>query len=91
MTDPLTPRATRSIHSSPRPARSPRILRLAAAMIPLAAMMLLASSCNLVKPKEKKKFGEACESPFDCESTNCNRERATVSLKLQGGLECART
>jgi hypothetical protein len=77
MTDTSTARATR--HASP--ARPARIFRLAAAMIPLAAMMLLASSCNLVKPKEKKKFGETCEGPFDCESTKCNRERGNICTK----------
>ncbi|MEJ7729340.1 MAG: hypothetical protein WKG00_08995 [Polyangiaceae bacterium] len=67
--------------ASRRPSRAGRILRLASALLPLAGMVLLASSCNLVKPKDKKKFGEACESPFDCESTKCNRERGNMCTK----------
>ena len=76
MTEPSSTRA-----STPRSNRSARVLHLAAALLPLVAILSLASSCGLVKPKVKKKFGEACESPFDCESTNCNRERGNICSK----------
>jgi hypothetical protein len=61
--------------------RSQRLVGLALALLSLAVMALTSASCNLVKPKEKKKFGEPCESPFDCESTNCNRERGGICSK----------
>jgi hypothetical protein len=46
--------------------------------------------CDLIKPKPKKPFGEPCESPFDCESTNCNRERGGFCSKAcKADSECA--
>jgi len=37
--------------------------------------------CGLTKPKPKKPFGEACTSPFDCESMKCNTERGNMCTK----------
>jgi hypothetical protein len=58
-----------------------RALRLSLTTGLLASLTLVVGSCNLIKPKVKKKFGEPCESPFDCESTNCNRERGGFCSK----------
>lgn len=47
----------------------------------VALAFVVSTGCNMLKPKPKKPFGEACENNLDCESMDCNVERGKFCTK----------